>query len=56
MLQEQIEHLRERVKKLQEQIEQKDRQFEVYKEQNTTKPEMKLQSEISLLNLEKVFM
>ncbi|PIK47213.1 putative centrosomal protein [Apostichopus japonicus] len=54
MLQEQIEHLRERVKKLQEQIEQKDRQFEVYKEQNTTKPEMKLQSEISLLNLEKV--
>lgn len=55
MLQEQIDHLTDRVKTLQDTIQQKEREFELYKEQNATKPEMKLQSQISLMNLEKVF-
>lgn len=54
ILQEEIQHLTEVVKNVQQTVQQKERDFEIYKEQSATKPEIKLQSEISLLTLEKV--
>ncbi|XP_038077302.1 centrosomal protein of 120 kDa-like [Patiria miniata] len=54
LLEEEKHHLSQLLSQAQAQLQEKDREFQAYKDQIATKPEVRLQSDLSLLKLEKV--
>ncbi|XP_022093921.1 centrosomal protein of 120 kDa-like isoform X2 [Acanthaster planci] len=54
LLEEEKQHLSQLLGQAQAQLQEKDREFQSFKDQLATKPEVRLQSDLSLLQLEKV--
>ena len=53
-LDEQVARLKQQLKEYEAKNQQVDKEFTTYREQQNSKPEVRLQSEINLLTLEKV--
>ena len=54
LLEEEKQHLSKLLSQSQTQLQEKDREFQSFRDQLNNKPEIRLQSDLSLLTLEKV--